>query len=69
MDKSSSRGQRVRIQNKYAVAEYDSLEQAAESLSQVGAMSKDEIMALLRDRTGYVNGYVVTYPETSSDEP
>lgn len=54
-------GQHIRIQNRYAVMDFDSMEQAAESLSQIGVYSREEILKMLHDRVGYINGYVVTY--------
>lgn len=63
--KSSS--QRVVVRNRYARAEYKSLEEAAASLSSIGAMSRDEVMSLLRDRVGYINGFAVSYPDDSTD--
>jgi len=59
MDKEAV--QKIRIQNRYAVAEYGSMEEAADSLSQIGVLTRDEILKMLRDRVAYINGYVVTY--------
>ena len=56
-----SKGQKVRIQNRYATAEYGSMEEAADSLSQIGVLTRDEILKMLRDGVAYINGYVVTY--------
>lgn len=53
--------QKVRIQNRYAQAEYDSLESAADALSSIGVLSRDEVMALLSDRVGWINGFQVSY--------
>ena len=65
MDKESKyrKGQHVVVQNRYAKAEYVSLEEAAAALSQIGVKTKDEILKDLRGRTGYINGFVITYPE------
>lgn len=54
--------QKVVVRNKYAVAEYDSLEEAAAALSSIGVLSRDEVMNLLRERTGWINGFAVEYP-------
>jgi len=59
--RKESASQRVRIQNRYAVMEYDTLEEAADSLSQIGVLTRDEIMSMLSNRVSYINGYVVTY--------
>ena len=56
-------GQKVRIQNRYAVMEYDSIEEAAASLSSIGVMTEAEVRKKLSDREAYINGYSVTYPE------
>lgn len=61
---SGRSGQRVVVRNRYATAEYGSLEEAADALSSIGVKTRDEVLSLLRDRTGYINGYVVTYPES-----
>ena len=58
---SYGKGQRVRLQNQYAVIEYDSLEDAADGLSQIGVIDRDEIRKMLEDRVAYINGYVITY--------
>lgn len=60
-EKAAGGGQRVRIQNKYAVAEYDSLDECADSLSRVGVLKRDEIREMLEDRVGYINGFVIKY--------
>lgn len=57
-----SANQKVVIRNRYAEMEYESMEQAAASLSKIGVYSKDQILRMLRDRSAYINGYVVTYP-------
>lgn len=59
MEKKSA--QKVRIQNRYAVAEYDTLEDAADALSSIGVLPRDEVMSLLSDRVGWINGFAVTY--------
>ena len=61
-------GQRVVVRNRYATAEYKSLEEAADALSSIGVKTRGEVLSLLRDRTGYINGYVVTYPDSASEE-
>ena len=61
MNKESATGQKVRIQNRYAVAEYESLDDCAKSLSMVGVMDEDEIRKKLEKRERYINGYVITY--------
>lgn len=60
-EKTAAKGQRVRIQNRYAVAEYDSLDECADALSRVGVLKRDEIRKMLEDRTGYINGFVIRY--------
>ena len=62
-EKSGARGQRVRIRNRYAVAEYESLEEASRALSSIGVLSEKEVRKMLEDRERYINGYVVDYPE------
>lgn len=61
--KTHGSGQRVVIQNRYAVMEYNSLEEAAYWLSKIGVMTEAEIKKKLSDREAYINGYSVTYPE------
>ena len=60
-EKSAFKTQRVRIQNKYGVAEYDSMDECADALSQIGVIGRDEIRKMLGDRVAYINGYVITY--------
>jgi hypothetical protein len=62
-DNNYRKGQKVIIRNKYAVAEYDSLDSAAYWLSRIGVKTEEEIRKLLGKREPYINGYVVTYPE------
>lgn len=59
MEKRSA--QKVRIQNRYAVAEYETLEEAADALSSTGLLSRDEVMGMLLDRVGWINGFQVSY--------
>lgn len=67
MRKSSS-SQRVVVRNKYAYAEYPSMESAAMALSSIGVMSSDEVLKLLRDRVGYINGFSVSYPGGTDED-
>jgi hypothetical protein len=59
-----AKGQKVRIQNRYATAEYDSLDAAAYWLSTIGVKTQEEIRRLLGKREKYINGFSVTYPES-----
>ena len=61
--KSAYNGQKVRIQNRYATAEYDSMEEAARALSSIGVLSEKEVRKMLEERERYINGYAVEYPE------
>lgn len=60
--------QPVRAQNRYALAEYPSMEAAAATLSTIGVMSSDEVLKLLRKHVGYINGFVITYPDKGNKE-
>ncbi len=61
--KAYRKGQKVRVQNRYAVMEYNSLEEAAYWLSKIGVLTEEEIKKKLSGREAYINGYSVTYPE------
>lgn len=60
-EKTAAKGQRVRLQNRYAVAEYDSLDECADALSRIGVIKRDDIRKMLEAREKYINGFVVTY--------
>ena len=61
MEKKSA--QKVVVRNRYARAEYRSLDEAADALSSIGVLGRDEILSLLADRAGWINGFLVSYPE------
>lgn len=61
MYKSARNGQRVRVQNKYAIAEYDTLDECASALSKIGVLKEHEIRKMLEKRVAYINGFVITY--------
>lgn len=56
------KAQRVVVRNKWAVAEYKSLEEAARALSSIGVMTEEEVRELLDLRVGWINGFAVSYP-------
>lgn len=58
----------VVIQNKNAVYEFDSIEEACQYLSSIGTLSYDEIDGMLRDRAGLINGFQITYPTDKAAE-
>lgn len=61
--RKSAKSQKVVVRNRYAYAEYGSLEEASAALASIGVMTQEEVMALLADRVGYINGFAISYPE------
>ncbi len=56
--------QKVVVRNKWATAEYESLDEAARALSSIGVMTEEEIRVLLDQRVGWINGFAVSYPSS-----
>ena len=58
----------VHIQNLKTEYDFESLEDAAAYLSSIGVMSFDDVLKLLSDRVGLINGFNVTYPSEKEAE-
>ena len=68
MQVKSAKSQKVVVRNRYAYAEYPSMESAARALSSIGTMGAKEVLSLLRARVGYINGFSVSYPDGGDNE-
>ena len=52
----------VMIQNKEAIYEFESLEEACQYLASLGTLSYSEVEKMLDNRENLINGFQVTYP-------